>query len=371
LAVVLAVGSVALSSANWAGFLTPVPPAPQTADAPPNTDAAATGAVNAPQPGDASRPNELSRTTTDGGSAIITVMPMRGDDEDPDMLPAPSGSIIIRDPSELTQTAAIAHMPLPELLEKTGERRLPRRAEDGTRPFDAYAGQWSGTSGPRIAIVIAGLGLSQTGTQNAIKSLPAAVTLALASEGNSLDRWMQAARRDGHEIMLQVPMQPQDGAAPGRHTLETELEPDENRARLHRALARTTNYVGIMNFMGARFTADEAAFMPVMAELSARGLMYLDDGTSARSLAPTAAGPAGVPFAQADMMIDVQRQSGAILQRLNDLEQIARSQGIAIGVGSAFDETVATVANWMNEARKRGIEFVPISAAAADPEQAR
>nr|MCU0831999.1 divergent polysaccharide deacetylase family protein [Rhizobiaceae bacterium] len=186
-----------------------------------------------------------------------------------------------------------------------------------------------------------------------------------------LDRWMQAARRDGHEILLQVPMQPQDGAAPGRHTLETGLGPDENRARLHRALARTTNYVGIMNFMGARFTADEAAFAPVMAELSARGLMYLDDGTSARSLAPASSQTAGVPFAQADMMIDVQRQPGAILQRLNDLEQIARSQGLAVGVGSAFEETVQTVANWMNEAKMRGIEFVPVSAAALDPEGQR
>jgi hypothetical protein len=71
------------------------------------------------------------------------------------------------------------------------------------------------------------------------------------------------------------------------------------------------------------------------------------------------------------MMIDVQRQPGAILQRLNDLEQIARSQGLAVGVGSAFEETVQTVANWMNEAKMRGIEFVPVSAAALDPEGQR
>jgi uncharacterized protein len=370
---VCAAASVGLGSANWLGFSKTDTPLPEpVAEAPAveasGTDAQITGTVPV-SAADPARPNELSRTVTEGGSAIITVMPDNESGEGE--VPLPSGSIIVRDPSELTQTAAIAHMPVPELLETTGERRLPRRGADGTRPFDAYAGRWSGSAGPRIAIVISGLGLSQTGTQEAIKALPSSVTLALASEGNSLDRWMQVARREGHEIMLQVPMEPQDGAPPGRHTLEVDAAPDENRDRLQRALARTTNYVGIMNFMGARFTADAAAFAPVMAELSARGLMYLDDGTSARSTAPAGASAAGVPFAQADMIIDVQRQHGTIVQRLNELEQIARSQGVAIGVGAAFEETVAALVPWMNEAAKRGIEFVPLSSAAADPERQR
>ena len=39
-----------------------------------------------------------------------------------------------------------------------------------------------------IAIVVGGLGLSQTGTPNAIDKLPAEVTLAFAPYGNSLQR---------------------------------------------------------------------------------------------------------------------------------------------------------------------------------------
>lgn len=347
---------------RWQEFATPLQPvaaavtdAQTTATVP---DAAAEPAI------DPARPNELSRTVTEGGSAIITVRPPK---PGPD---APSdGSIIVRDPRTLNQSAALAHMPVPELLEKTGERRLPRRSADGVRPFDAYARQWSGAAGPRIAIVISGLGLSQTGTQRAIETLDGEVTLAFASEGNSINRWMQDARRGGHEVLLQIPMEPVDGAAPGRRTLETKAAPDENRERLHWALSRTTNYTGIMNFMGGAFTADSAVMNPLMAELSVRGLMYLDDGTSSRSTARDGAELAAVPFAQADMVIDVSREPGAILARLNDLEQIARSQGVAVGTGAAFDETVGAVARWMNEARSRGIEFVPVSAAALDPER--
>ncbi len=81
---------------------------------------------------------------------------------------------------------------------------------------------------PRVAIVIGGLGLSQTGTQSAIDKLPPEVELAFASNGNSLDRWMQAARRAGHEILMQVPLEPFDypNVDPGRNTLTVDATPE-------------------------------------------------------------------------------------------------------------------------------------------------
>ena len=315
-----------------------------------------TGAITK-TPADPSRPNELSRTTTAGGAQIITVAPQI----DP-------ADIVIRDPSEIGQNLRIAHLPVPDLLEVSGNRRLPAIGGSGQRPFDAYARPWSGTAGPRVALLIGGLGVSQTSTQAAIKDLPEAVTLGFASTGNSLDRWMQAARRDGHEIIMQVPMEPLDYPSrnPGLNTLTVDASADENIDRLHWALGRTTNYVGIMNYMGGRFTADAAAMEPVIKDIAARGLMWLDDGTSAQSTAAPLAAATATPFAQADLVIDAARTKSAILARLGELEQIARSQGVAIGTGTAFPETVEAVAEWAKAARARGIELVPITAVAQD-----
>src|SRR5690606_25577367 len=103
-----------------------------------------------------------------------------------------------------------AHLPDRALIEDSEIGPLPTRGEDGRRPFDAYARPWSGARGARVAIVIGGLGVSQSGTQRAIEQLPPEVTLAFASGGNSLDRWMQAARREGHEVLMQVPLEPFD-----------------------------------------------------------------------------------------------------------------------------------------------------------------
>lgn len=281
------------------------------------------------------------------------------------------GIVVVGDPSAVTQNARIAHLPDRALIETSASGPLPVRAADGRRPFDVYARPWSHARGARVAIVVGGLGVSQTGTQMAIAKLPPEVTLAFATQGNSLGRWMQEARREGHEIVLQLPLEPFDypNVNPGRNTLTVSASPEENLDNLHWALSRITNYTGVMNYMGARFTSDRAAMSPLMAELGRRGLLYLDDGSSARSLAPELAPPNKVPVAVADTVVDAQRDRGAIMKKLDELERTARAKGYAVGTASAFDVTVDAVSAWVAEAKKRGIEIVPISAIAVDPER--
>lgn len=297
------------------------------------------------------------------GPSIIRVNPPVSD--------AAGNVVIVRDPATLGQDPRTAHLPDRALIEDSEIGPLPIRGEDGRRPFDAYARPWSGARGARVAIVIGGLGVSQSGTQHAIEQLPPEVTLAFASGGNSLDRWMQAARRGGHEVLMQVPLEPFDypQVDPGRNTLTVDASAAENRERLHWALSRITNYTGIMNYMGARFVTDDGAMTPLFGELARRGLMYVDDGSLARSLAPQLAQSSGVPFAAADIAIDANRDRGAILGKLDDLERTARANGFAVGVGAAFDVTVDAVATWVQEAQRRGIEIVPVSAVASDPEK--
>ncbi len=314
------------------------------------------------QPNQALAPAK-TQDSSSGGAKIIKVPPPSAADQ--------TGAIVVRNPGGDKFNARTAHIPDREMLEESPFGPIPKRSADGRRPMDAYARPWSGARGARIAIVIGGLGVSQTGTQKAIAALPAEVTMAFASQGNSIGRWMTQARQDGHEILMQLPMEPFDYPQidPGRDTLLVDAAADANRENLHRVLARTTNYTGVMNYLGARFTAEQAALGPVLAELGQRGLLYLDDGTSARSAADAIAREAGTPFAAADTVIDAERDRGAILKKLDELERTARAKGTAIGTGSAFDATVETVAAWSAEAVKRGIEIVPVSALVNDPER--
>ena len=350
LAVIAVAGVIALEDTP---FRTPPPIVVSTPEASPAESTAGEPSASAGYPSGSG----------DAGPSIIKVPPPAA--------AAGGGSVIVRDPSTLGQDSRVAHLPVRELIEETEIGPLPVRAADGRRPFDVYARPWSGARGARVAIVIGGLGVSQTGTQGAIERLPSEVTLAFASGGNSLDRWMQTARREGHEIVMQVPLEPFDypQVNPGRNTLTVDAAPEENRDRLYWALSRITNYTGIMNYMGARFVADDAAMAPLFGELAKRGLMYLDDGSSARSLAAEMAQQNGVPYAASDAVIDADRDRGGILKKLDELERIARAKGFAVGTGSAFDTTVEAVSTWVEEAKRRGIEIVPVSAVANDPER--
>ncbi len=345
-------GASAMIALRDRPFRTPGQITAETADAKPAT----AEATQAP-PANVAR----AEKPASAGPAIIHVDPSTADK---------NSVVVIRDPSALTQNPRFAHVPDPALLEESPYGRLPVRAADGRRPFDVYARPWSGSSGAKVAIVIGGLGLSQTGTQAAIAKLPPTITLAFAPLGNSLNRWMVDARNSGHEIVMQVPLEPFDYPSinPGRNTLTVAAGTDENLKNLRWVLGRTTNYTGVMNYMGARFLSDDAAMEPFMKELYDRGLMFLDDGTSARSIASQLAKTDRVPFAEGDMVIDTDQSRSEILKKLDNLERTARARGYAIGTGSAFDTTVDAVSAWVNEAVKRGIEIVPISALADDPE---
>lgn len=305
---------------------------------------------------------DVATTLGDNGEEINKFTPVKRPDNRP---------VLLNPPGRVGQNAHLAHLPDPAVVEDTQIGPLPVRGANGQRAFDIYARPWSGARGARVVIIVGGLGLSQTGSQYAIRTLPEEITLAFASNGNSLQRWMQEARRQGHEILLQVPFEPYDYPAndPGAGTLTVAAGASANLADLHTAMARITNYTGITNFMGGRFLADPDALEPVMRDLAERGIMFLDDGTSARSLTGQFAKTLGIPFAAADMVLDATQERGYILSKLDELERVARRNGTAVGVGSAFEVSVDAIATWAEEAKARGIEIVSASAVADDPER--
>lgn len=160
-------------------------------------------------------------------------------------------------------------------------------------------------------------------------------------------------------------MEPFDTSqSPGPHTLLIDLSPEQNREHLHWAMARFPGYVGVMNFLGAKFTAQEQTLMPMMRDVAGRGLLWLDDGTSARSLAPGLASSAGLPVLQAQINLDGPRDG--LDAALAKLESQARQRGSAIAVASGLPATVDRLGEFARGLEKRGIALVPLSALAGE-----
>jgi len=270
------------------------------------------------------------------------------------------------------QEQSLAHLPYPELIERGATGVIPKKSTDGLRAMDVYSRQpeTEGNFGvARVVIVIGGLGISQTSTQKAIRELPGGITLAFAPYGNSLSRWMQLARKDGHELLLQVPMEPIDYPKnnPGPHTLKADADLEENLANLHWTMSRITNYVGVTNYLGAQILQQPASLSPIFAELSQRGLLFFEDGTVKNSVGPGVAIKELLPYAKADVLIDNVRTRSAIFEKLNKLSKQAKRTGLAIGMGNAFPDTIALVAEYARQAKQNGIEITPLASIIKDP----
>ncbi len=215
---------------------------------------------------------------------------------------------------------------------------------------------------PMIAVVIDDIGPNLRNARRTI-SLPAPLTLAFLPYANHLDDLTGKAREAGHELLVHMPMEPEEQSQnPGENALLTGLAPEELQRRLKWSLDRFSGYVGMNNHMGSKFTKSEAGMRLVMSELAKRGLLFLDSRTIAESRAEAAAKAFRLPFAQRDVFIDNDhRNRDAIRRQLAAVEALARRQGHAVAIGHPHDGTLEVLAEWLPMAVKRGFALVPIS----------
>ncbi len=258
-------------------------------------------------------------------------------------------------------------IPAPEsrVTEDTAEGALPRIAEDGARPWQVYARPFNmADRRPRVSIVITDLGLSRAITDQAIAQTPPTVTLSFNSQGAAVGAWGTRARQDGHEILIQVPIEPFDypRSDPGPDTLLTNLSSSENIARLLKSMRQATGYVGVTTTYGSRFTSDPTRFGLILQELRKRGLMVLDSRVVPHGVVTDMARHAGVPVATSTQRLDINLDPQAITEALENLEMTARQTGRAVGITAATPVMINQLQAWAKTLPEHGIALAPLSA---------
>ncbi len=245
---------------------------------------------------------------------------------------------------------------------------LPRIGADGRASMKVYAARFNqATKLPRIAVMIAGVGLDEAASEDAIGKLPAAVTLAISPYATTPADVAYAARQAGHEYLVSIPMEPQGYALndPGPRALLTSATPADNAARLDWVLSRLSGYVGATGALGdmhgERFAAVPDQIDPVLATLAARGLLYVDPRPGAAQLPD-------VWSRTVDVVIDDPPDAGSIDARLADLEKHAHDTGAALGLIDAVRPvTMEHLLAWVGNLAGRGFALAPVSAIVVRP----
>lgn len=214
---------------------------------------------------------------------------------------------------------------------------------------------------PYVALLIDDAGLDRKGTQRAI-ALPGPVTLSFMSYANELSEQSAAARAAGHEVMLHLPMEPLDAKRnnPGPNALFVNMDADELKRRLTWHLDRFSDYVGVNNHMGSRFTADAARMGQVLDELNRRQVFWLDSLSGPNSAGPALARKRGLDAVERDLFLDDDRSPG-IAHEIAAMERMARSRGDVIAIGHPHGATLTALEKWIATAQERGFTLVPVS----------
>jgi len=282
------------------------------------------------------------------GKALITL---------PDGASVSSGSYS----APVLRASPLAAAPIAGLHQPGPDGPLPRIADDGRVPAQAYARPFRSNGKPMVSLVVGGLGLNAVTTRAAIERLPAEVTLSFVPYAEGLQAWIDMARAHGHEVLIELPMEPTGypDNDPGPYTLLSNSNADEISAKMDWLLSRAVGYFGVTNYLGDRFAASGSA-SAVMGHLRQRGLAFIDDGTLNRQ---------GGAFARAtaDRIVDEEQSPAAIQRQLTALEALAKTEGAALGSGFSYPVTVEVAARWTAGLAERGLQLAPASAMTRRP----
>lgn len=274
--------------------------------------------------------------------------------------------------------------PDPALLEPSKDYAggfLPRIGVDHRTPAQAYAATAAPAEArPMVAILLAGIGMSATDSEQAIVAAPAAVSLAISPYTVQPEALLAETRLHGHEYFVSIPMEPRGYPLdnPGNRALLTGNSPAMNDQILGWALTRFGGYVGATGALGAlhgeRFADSPTQLGPILDELARRGLLYVDPRSgpgSGAALPPSLTGPP-VTGRGVDVPVDPTPGAAEIDASLASLEQVARTRGSALGlVSTPRPVAIARLVAWAAGLKERGLALVPVSLVVRTPPRAQ
>ena len=288
-------------------------------------------------------------------------------------IPAPMGQHVTKLDSHVTiitnSRPVLVKAPVADVTDMTDQGPLPKIAANGSRPADIYAKKASlsdiHSDAPKIVLILGGMGLNEKLTKTAITQLPSEVTFAFAPYGNNIQAQVDKARDEGHEVFLQLPLEPVGYPAnnPGPRTLLVDDEPKTAQDNLTWLMSRFAGYAGVINYMGGRYLSMPGVTKTLLTELKHRGLDFIEDGSLPMSSTDGAAGSIGMPIRHSTTVIDQNPDPSSIAAALDALEQQAQGGEIAIGTGSGLDVTIQAVKDWIGAAQSRGTVIIPATAA--------
>lgn len=178
---------------------------------------------------------------------------------------------------------------------------------------------------------------------------------------------IDAARKNGSEIMLHLPMEPDEYPAisPGPGALLTSMNPDQLISQIEEDIDDIPLIRGVNNHMGSKMTASDTQMNQIFSVLKKRGLYFIDSRTGPKTFGKQSARLFKVPFAERDVFIDHKQNREFIRKQIYELIKIANQHGEAVAIIHPYPVTYEVLSEMLPYMKEK-INFVPASAIVKD-----
>ncbi|MFC1804271.1 divergent polysaccharide deacetylase family protein [Candidatus Omnitrophota bacterium] len=165
----------------------------------------------------------------------------------------------------------------------------------------------------------------------------------------------------GHEVILHLPMEPQEPKRLEKNTILTSMDASMVRNILADDLKQLRLAQGVSNHMGSRATEDMETVTALFKELKRRKLYFLDSRVSTKSVCQKVAASQRLRFAKRDVFLDNRSDPEYILAQIEELKERAVAFGMSIGIGHDRRNTLEVLREVIPELEKEGFKMVVLS----------
>ncbi|MCS7298940.1 MAG: divergent polysaccharide deacetylase family protein [Spirochaetia bacterium] len=202
-----------------------------------------------------------------------------------------------------------------------------------------------GVGKPIISIVIDDFGYSlDESVMYAIKNLP--ITVAVIPFLDYSRKVYEIAKDNGKEVIIHMPMESYNNRYNrNKNYIKVGMKEEEILSILENAFNEIPVY-GMNNHMGSKATEDYEVMSIVLSFLKERGKFFLDSVTTPNTVGFKRARELGLVPLKRDVFIDNVSSKYYIMDRLQEVENIAKKKGFCIAIGHIRKNTIKALDIW-------------------------
>jgi polysaccharide deacetylase 2 family uncharacterized protein YibQ len=214
---------------------------------------------------------------------------------------------------------------------------------------------------PKLALVFDDFGYERGGIPREVIDLDIPMTITILPTLRYSQDILAMAKRKQRCVLLHLPMESEKKEKSDVDEVTVGMSGQEIANLVRTDLESLPGVDGVSNHEGSLATADMRVMKAVMNELTGRNLLYFDSLTSPKSVAYNAAVQTGLRTVQNNLFLDDNTEhSDDVAKRLHELVELAKKNGVAIGIGHPHPWTFEAIRDNLDYLKDAGVELVTV-----------